>query len=281
MTEQTVEAPEPENAETGELTIERVPWSQLGPDFARIWGKADSSNPQPEHMEIIGMNGSGKTLIMCKMVQERMIVRKTPCVIITTKQADDTILKLGWPVISDGDVKKVRKERWCIFWPQTSKTGRARREYQATMIRNLLDYLWVKGSNIIVVFDDLGYIQSLVVPGNTARETEPLQPLIEMYLREGRSEGITNVLIKQRPQGARREMHSETYWTVAFVPKDHADAERFAELFGKKQEWLPVFEQMDPDNHEFLIMHVRSRSVYVSWVDEPLRAIKRPERGNL
>jgi hypothetical protein len=266
------QTPQVENtAETDNLTIERVPWSELGPDFARIWGKADESNPQPEHVEIIGMNGSGKTRIMCHMVQERMIVRKTPCVIICTKEQDDTILKLGWPIVDTPE--KVRKERWCIYWPRTNKTGRARRLYQAGKIRDLLDYLWRPNSNTIVVFDDLGYTQGLIT-----EDKEPLNPLIEMYLREGRSEGITNVLIKQRPQGARREMHSETYWTIAFVPKDHADAERFAELFGKKQEWLPVFEQMDPDKHEFLIMHVRSRSVYVSWTDEPLRAVKRPER---
>lgn len=255
-----------------EFVIEKIPWSELAPDFAKIWGRADPSNPQPEHMEIIGMNGSGKTLIMCKMVQERMIVRKTPVVIICTKPADETVLKLGWPVVDDP--KKVRKERWCIYWPITNKTGQARREYQASKIRDLLNALWVPNSNIVVVYDDLGYIQSL----HADDPSESLNMLIEMYLREGRSSGITNVLIKQRPQGARREMHSETYWTVAFVPKDQSDKERFAELFGKRQEWMPVFDAMDPDKHEFLIMHVRSRAVYISWVDEPLRAIQRPER---
>lgn len=231
------------------------------------WGRADESDPQPEAMEIIGMNGSGKTLFMCKVVQERMIVRKTPCVIVATKPADDTILRLGWPVVDTPE--KARKEQWCIYWPRTRKTGTARKEFQRERIQSLLDYFWVAGSNTIIVFDDMGYIQSL---------SPEIKDTIEMYLREGRSSGITNVLIKQRPQGAKREMHSEAYWTVAFVPKDRADMERFAELFGKRQEWMPVFDQMDPDNHEFLIKHARSRAVYVSWVDEPLRAIKRPER---
>jgi hypothetical protein len=73
-------------------------------------------------------------------------------------------------------------------------------------------------------------------------------------------------------------MHSETYWTVAFVPKDDDDKERFAQLFGKKQDWKQVFDQMDPDNHEFLIKHARTRAVYISWIDTPLVAIKRPDR---
>jgi hypothetical protein len=275
MTEQTIrvsgqeEESEPDaNAPEG-ITIERVPWSTLAPEFAQIWGNADPSDPQPESMEVLGMNGSGKTLFVCKTVQERMIVRKTPTVFIQTKPDDKTILRLGWPVITDGDTRRVRREMWSIYWPMTNKTGTARKDYQRDKIQALLDSLWHKDSNTIVVFDDFGYIQGL--SGN-------LRDTTEMYLREGRSSGITNVMIKQRPQRAIREMHSETYWTVAFVPKDDADKERFAELYGKRRDWMPVFDQMDPDNHEFMIKHARTRAVYISWIDTPLVAIKRPER---
>lgn len=270
MTEQKAEQArqtEPGEDETEGFTIERIPWSELAPDFAQIWGRADESDPQPESMEVLGMNGSGKTLFVCKAVQERMIVRKTPCVFIQTKPDDKTILQLGWPVVDD--VRRVRRERWCIYWPRTNKTGRARKEYQAIKIQELLDFLWHKDSNIIVVFDDFGYTQTL---------SGDLRDTTEMYLREGRSSGITCVMIKQRPQGSTRVMHSETYWTVAFVPKDDDDKERFSQLFGPKKEWMPVFDQMDPDRHEFLIKHARTRAVYISWIDEPLVAIKRPER---
>jgi hypothetical protein len=273
MTQQTEEvtpdSPGQGESNSDEVVIERIPWSELAPEFAQIWGRADPSDPQPESMEVLGMNGSGKTLFVCKAVQERMIVRKTPCVFIQTKPDDRTILRLGWPVVDDP--RRVRRERWCIYWPRTNKTGRARKEYQAAKIQQLLDYLWHKDSNIIVVFDDFGYTQSL---------NEDIRQTTEMYLREGRSSGITSVMIKQRPQRATREMHSETYWTVAFVPKDRQDMERFAELYGKKQEWMPVFDQMDPDRHEFLIKHARSRAVYISWIDTPLVAIKRPERND-
>jgi hypothetical protein len=251
-----------------EIVIERVPWSELAPEFAQIWGRADPADPQPESMEVLGMNGSGKTLFVCKAVQERMIIRKTPCVFIQTKPDDKTILRLGWPVVDDP--RRVRRERWCVYWPRTNKTGRERKTYQADKIQQLLDYLWHKDSNIIVVFDDFGYTQSL---------NEDIRQTTEMYLREGRSSGITSVMIKQRPQRATREMHSETYWTVAFVPKDRQDMERFAELYGRKQEWMPVFDQMDPDRHEFLIKHARSRAVYISWIDTPLVPVKRPERN--
>ena len=268
MTQQTEDqSPEYDESADDEIVIERVPWSELAPEFAQIWGRADPSDPQPESMEVLGMNGSGKTLFVAKAVQERMIVRHTPCVFIQTKPDDKTILRLGWPIVDDP--RRVRRERWCVYWPRTNRTGRARKAYQAEKIQQLLDYLWHKDSNIIVVFDDFGYTQGL---------SADLRDTTEMYLREGRSSGITCVMIKQRPQGSTRVMHSETYWTVAFVPKDDDDKERFAQLFGPKREWMPVFDQMDPDRHEFLIKHARTRAVYISWIDTPLVAIRRPER---
>lgn len=243
-----------------ERIVDRVPWSELGPDFAKVWGRADPKDPQPEHMEIVGMNGSGKTYLLAKALQERCLLRNTPAVIICTKPADETILKLGWH-ISD-DYRDVRKKRQLIFWPRTKKLGAERRAYHRDKIQELLERLWVPGSNTIIAFDEIAYAESL---------HPEIRDIIEMYWREGRSQGITVVGMKQRPQGANRHMSSETWWTAAFCPKDQQDAERFAELFGSRREWLPVFEQMNPDNHEFLIKHTRSREAYISWIDEPLR----------
>jgi hypothetical protein len=43
-----------------------------------------------------------------------------------------------------------------------------------------------------------------------------------------------------------------------------------------------VFRQMNPDNHEFLIRHTKSRAAYISWIDEPLRAVApRKQRSSL
>ena len=260
-------------SEAESVRIERHPWSELAQEFAETWGRADPKDPQPEHVEDIGPTGSGKTLFMCKVCQERGLIRKTPVVIITTKPADGTVMKLGWVVINDGDVRKVKKARWSIFWPNTNATGRARKLYQADKIRDLLNSLWHANSNIIVVFDDFGYIQELVTS-----DGEPLAPIVQMFLREGRSAGITCFLIKQRPQGSRREMHSETQWTVAFPPKDKDDQERYAELFGDRKTYMAIFDGMDPEKHEFLIKHSRSGAVIISWIDTPLRPVKMPDR---
>lgn len=253
-------------------TIEKVPWSALAQDFAEEWGRADPKDPQPEHMEVLGINGSGKSLFTCKVCQERMLVRRTPCVLLQSKPQDDTILRLGWPIITNGDIRAVQKERWSVFWPQTNATGRARKVYQADHFRNLLNSLWHPNSNIIVVYDDFGYIQELVTS-----DGEPLAPIVQMFLREGRSSGITNVMVKQRAPGSRREMHSETQWKVGFATLDQDDQERVAEIFGDRKTYLPIIKSMDANKHEFLIKHSRTGAEYISWIDTPLKPLKRPD----
>lgn len=246
--------------------VEKLPWSILGPEFSAIWGRSDPQDPQPEHMEVVGMNGSGKTHFVAKVLQERMIVRNTPSVIIVTKPDDSTIFKMGWPIVDDWE--GVRKNRQCIFWPRTRARGRARKIYHEQKIYDLLDRLWVPNSNRLITFDEIAYAESL---------SPELRDMIEMYWRESRSQGITMVSLKQRPQGTNRHMHSETKWTVGFVPSDEADKERFAELFGNRKVWMPVFDQMDPENHEFLIRHTITRAAYISWVDTPLLPIEPPD----
>lgn len=204
-----------------------------------------------------------------------MIVRRTPCIILQSKPDDETITHLGWPIYSHGEYQKALKDPWCVYWPQTNALGRARRVYQADAFRNLLDRLWRPNANTIVVWDDIGYIQSLFTS-----DGESLNSYIEMFLREGRSVGLTNVLVKQRPQGAKREMHSETKWTVAYKPKDEDDQERFAQIMGNKKRYLPIFANMDLNKHEFLIKHFVSDTEYISWVDTDLRPIRPPKREN-
>lgn len=256
---QPVEQPQ---AQPG-VSVERVPWSLLGPEFAATWGRADPGNPQPEHVEIVGMNGSGKTHLLLKILQERDQVRHSYMVLIVTKRSDHVFAKLGWPIVRN--VRDVRRYRVCVFWPQTNLIGTQRKAFHESKVYELLAQLWQPDSNRVIAFDEIAYVESL---------SPRIKDLVAMYWREGRSHGITVVAMKQRPQGAQRDMHSETWWTFAFIPKDHADAERFAELFGSKREWLPVFAQIDADKHEFLVRYTRTRDAFISWVDEPLRPIR-------
>jgi len=250
-----------------------VPWSVLEPDFTGAWGLADPGDPQPEGLEIIGQTGSGKTYLLCSALQARMVRRETPAVIICTKKADRVFARLGWPVIDRPE--DVNKHPNAIYWPTTSAMGNQRKAFYDRKIGDLLESLWVEDSNRIVAFDEIGYAESL---------SGDMRATVQQYWREGRSLGITVVAMKQRPQGTQRDMHSETYWTAAFKPKDRGDLERWAELYGHRRDWMPVFDSLDRPAHgdrgeqrEFVIRHSRSDEAYISWIDTPLHPVDPPK----
>ena len=247
---------------------QRMPWSELGPQFAKIWGRADPKDPQPEHMEIVGQNGSGKSYLLCTALQDRATRRKDRAVIVCTKKADRVFAKLGWPVVSD--TAELSKEPQAIYWPQTKAMGNERKAFHDRKISQLLHELWKPDANVIVAFDEVGYVESL---------SGDMKALVQQYWREARSLGITVVGMKQRPQGALRDMHSEAYWTAAFKPKDRADLERWAELFGARRDWMPVFDSLDRQKREFIIGNPVYDDAYISWVDVPLHPVRRESRG--
>lgn len=244
---------------------ERVPWSELCDDFMAAW--ADKPWNKREHLEIIGPSGSGKTYFMETVLQERYRRNKTGAIMICTKADDDIFREMGWPIAHSLD--EVRDTN-LLFWPRTKLKGTARKRFHAQRIQALLDNLWQPNANTIVAFDEIGYVESL---------DAELRATVQMYWREARSVHIQIVAMKQRPQGALRDMHSETYWTAAFAPNDRNDLERFAELFGARRDWMPVFDSLDPEVHEFVIRHSKSREAYISWVDTPLVPQKIQRKG--
>lgn len=252
------------------IEVEYVPWSVLGPEFIASFGRHNIKNPQPEHLEILGPTGSGKTFLLSQILVEMVRRRHASVIFVATKAADSSVRALGWPVVDSW--REVRRFDQVIFWPRTARTGKARQEYQESRIQELLDNLWRENANTIVVFDEFAYIESLSVD---------MKKTLLMYLREGRSHGITCIMGKQRPQGVQRDMHSESVWTIAFRMTDRQDNERVAEIFGDKKLMLPVVEALDQDRHEFLIQHQISRVQYVSWVDQPidLAAAAKAHRG--
>lgn len=238
--------------------IPRVPWSELGPDFIAAWGRP-RGKAMPEHLEVLGPTGSGKSFWLIDVLRERVRRKETSVVYIVTKKADDTIKRLGWPITESW--RDVAKHDQVVFWPRTNELGVKRKAYQALKIQDLLDRLWQEDANTVVVFDEFAYIETL---------TSELRITLQTYLREGRSHGITCVMGKQRPQGTQRDMHSESDWKVAFRMNDFEDNERTAMLFGAKRAYTPVLESLDREKHEFLIQHKLTDSEFISWVDTPL-----------
>lgn len=247
-----------------------MPWSQLGPQFAAAFGRADPADPQPEHIEIIGQNGSGKTHAAGKIYQERAFVQRRPSILFATKAADKTLAKIGFPIVESWDqlARSVRDgDQNVIFWARTNRMGHARKAWHDMKISDVLNRLWVPESDTDLVIDDWGYAETL----------PEVSGLLQQYLREGRSSGLSVGALKQRPQGSTRLMSSETQWTLSFRPKDDSDLERWAQLFGSRQDWMPVFRGLDQVKREFVLKHARTQVAYISWIDEPLAPVEIPK----
>lgn len=249
-----------------ELDVPRVPWSILGPEFISAWGRPRGKT-MPEHLEILGPTGSGKSFVLVDAIRERVRRRAASVIYVATKQADDTIAALGYPIAASW--REVRRHDQVVYWPRTKEIGEKREAYQAERISDLLGHLWQKDANTVIVFDEFSYIEGL---------SSHIRKTLNMYLREGRSHGITCVAGKQRVQGVQRDMHSETDWKLAFKMSDRDDNERLAELFGERKLYLPVIESLDREAHEFLIQHKLTGRQYISWVDKPLAPKAPPER---
>jgi hypothetical protein len=241
---------------------ERIPWSELGPSFTEQWGHSDGKM-RGEHIEICGQTGSGKSYAEATILQQRASRWNTAEIIIVTKQSDDSIPLLGWPVCDKFD--DVRKYRQCIFWPRTGLQGEARESFHEEQIYNLLANLWQPDANVVLAFDEIGYIEELSVR---------LKKQIRMYWREGRSHNISIVAMKQRPVGVQRDQHSESRWKIVFPPADQGDMKRFAEMLGRVGDWQPVLESVNQQNHEFVIRNSVTKDAYISWIDTELKPVE-------
>lgn len=247
--------------------LPRAPWSAIAGEFIAVWGYRDGTF-EPEHVEILGPSGSGKTYFEATILQERVAARDSAVIFVATKPVDATIMKLGWPVVSDW--KGVVKHRQVIFWPRSKEVGEAHEAIMEARIRDLLDRLWKAKAKVILVFDEIATSEEL---------SRAIKIRIKRFWREARSVGITIVAMKQRPQGVQRDMHSEAVWIAAFRPKDEDDAARVAEVMGSKRVWIPILMSLDRDAHELVLLNAVTGRAVITWVDIPLKPAAPKRRG--
>lgn len=237
--------------------IERVSWAELGPSFFASWGRP-AGRFEPEHLTVYGPSGSGKTYFVAYALAERARLRGSHVTVVATKKTDSTLTRMGWPVIDDWPPGY--GQTCVIYWAKAKGISAAHRIPQRAKVKTLMDALWRPGANMVVYWDELTYIEKML----------RLQPEIETYYREGRTQGITNVASMQRPSGVSRLAHSEAGWTVAFRPKDADDRDRVAEVLGDRAYFRGVLHGLNRDRHEFVIRHERTGEAYISHLP-PIR----------
>lgn len=238
--------------------IERVDWADLGPAFIKAWGRPGGKN-EPEHLTVYGKSGGGKSYFVGYVLNQRAQARGSAVVAVATKQADRTLRELQWPVTDSWPPGY--GERQVIFWAKAKGISAEHRIPQRAKVKALMNQLWKPGSNWIVYWDELIYLE----------QDLKLKTELATFYREGRTNGITNVASMQRPSGVTRLAHSEAGWTVAFPPKDEDDRNRVAEVFGNRARFRVVLDELDREKHEFLIRHDRTGEAYISHLPKPKR----------
>lgn len=242
----------------GKLYPARVPWEELAPDFLAAWGRPNGQW-QPEHMEILGPTGSGKSFFEKWVLVERVKLRNSAVVILLTKPADKTLATLDWPVVSKWPPSEWNdKNRTVIFHAKSHGLGKAARQRQAEQVEQLLDGLWHPDANVVLAVDEIAYVEQEL----------GLRTHMTTFFREGRTLGITVVASTQRPAGVSRAVHSETAWVVCFAPKDEDDAERMAQILGEKKHYREVLLDLDREKREFVLVHNLTREAYISHIPD-------------
>lgn len=240
---------------------EEVPWSQLGPEFIETWAPRPGQGEQMEgqHLEETGQSGSGKSYVLKTILHMRALARDSGIIYVCTKADDKTVaglFELGWPRARS--FEELRRYRQAVFWPETKAVGEDKDKFFELRIYDLLSRIWRPGSNTIVVFDEVGYVEEL---------SRRIKKLIRQYWREARALGISVVASKQRPIGVVRDQHSESRWKIVFPPADEGDMDRFAELLGQPRDWAPVLRSLDQEMHQFVLRNTVTKDCYISWVD--------------
>jgi len=254
-------------SESGFVWPPEVPWSQLGPDFIETWGHDQDGKLQAENWEITGQTGSGKSYLEATALQQRAARWDTSELAVITKNTDDSIPLLGWPVVPDYQELREQKWRQAVFWPQTSLKGQERETFHEKLLFDLFSELWPppgQTNPVVILLDEVRYIESL---------SPRLKKMIRMYWREGRSHGISLMAGAQRPVEMVRDQHSESRWKAVFPPADAGDMQRFAEMLGRWKDWQPVLESLDQTAHQFVLRNSFTKDAYITWIDSDLRPL--------
>jgi hypothetical protein len=250
---------------------ELVPWSELGPEFVEAWGRREDGRPDWEHLEVTGQSGSGKSYTIATILQDRAKRWDTAELVALSKNTDDSIPLLGWPVVQDyGELSDFRQ---AIFWPQTPLVGDEREDFLEPKFYELMARLWPgpgQQANCVLYLDEVRFLERLQGPG---RRKARLRRLIRQYWREGRSHGISVIAGAQRPVEMVRDQHSESRWKIVFPPADEDDMQRFAQLLGRPADWAPVLAGLDQRAHQFVLRNTFTRDAYISWIDTDLRPL--------
>lgn len=208
---------------------------------------------QGEHITIVGTTGSGKTVLIRELVEDRDY-----SVLLGTKNEDKELYapfeERGYEITDQFDPSPDRDESRIIFRPRLTSPDAKGRSRQAEAFRDMLTEAWEYGGWTITI-DELFYVAA----------TLKLDDVFETLWTTGRSLHITVVAATQLPVKVPLLAFDQATHLFLFRNTDQYRIKRMAEFAGADS---GILRRLIPElpRHEFVYVDTREGTMYRSKV---------------
>lgn len=223
----------------------QIPWAQFLQEMK--W-------KQGEHLITIGETGSGKTILLSKLMPLRKYV-----VVFVTKTHDSSFDKSKWPgftVMREWNAAKAAQAGHVLLWPKPGKTISETVENQIAVFDKALNEIF-RDKGWAVCIDELQWVVDEL---KFARE-------MRTYQHQARSSGITVISGFQRPS----HVPVITYGSAshAFISRqsEDGDVKRLAALGGIDADKLRAALPLLPKHHWLYVGRAARNGAVLTKVD--------------